>query len=308
MYQDPLLPSGLLYFHAAAREGSFHGAARACMVSQPTISKAISALETELGVALFDRVRQRVLLTPEGRLLSEAAGDLMLRTEQFRGELTSLSGGAPRGSVRLAALRTMGVAFVPELVASLARAYPEVRLGVTFAAPVTIAQMLREGEADLGLIPSPAAPDLDARLLGHDQAVLVTGPDSPLPTEVSAEELAGLPLILSTRQNPWWTEHVAPFFARLGLQPEVMMEIDQGEAIMALLERGLGASILPGHLAWGAIQRGSLRRIHVRGGLFHQDLLVVNLTGRKLSRAASATLERAMHELPSCLVHGAAGA
>ncbi len=304
MYQEPLLPAGLLYFHAAAREGSFHGAARACSVSQPTISKAIQALEADLKVPLFDRVKQRVFLTPAGHLLAEATQDLLGRSEVFRTELEALAGGPPRGVVRVAALRTMGVTFVPELVASLAETYPEVRLGFAFATPCDIADMLRDGDADLGLMPGPGAPDLDARLLGHDQAVLVAGAGTALPHEIVPEQLGDLPLILSTRQNPWWSEHLAPFFARVGVQPTVMMEVDHGEAIIALLERGVGASILPGHQTCDAIRNGRLKRILVRGNLFHQDLILVSLAGRKLSHAVAAVAERAMLNLGSCLVHG----
>ncbi|MBU6428382.1 MAG: LysR family transcriptional regulator [Cyanobacteria bacterium REEB65] len=302
MSQEALLPPGLLYFHAAAREGSFHAAARICMVSQPTVSKAIQALEADLGVDLFDRVKQRVYLTTAGRLLASTTVDLLARTEAFRSELTQIAGGAPRGNVRLAALRTMGVAFVPELVAALAEAYPDVTLSVAFAPPLAIAELLRDGQADLGLLPAPAAPDLEARMLGHDQAVLVSKAGDGFPDDIAPADLASLPLILTTRSNSWWTEHVAPYCARSGVQPKARLEVDQGEAIMALLERGLGASILPGHQVWGAIQAGRLKRIRIRGGLFHQDLLLVNLAGRKLSRAAAAVAERAMLCLPDCLM------
>ncbi|MBM3268218.1 MAG: LysR family transcriptional regulator [Candidatus Sericytochromatia bacterium] len=292
MNQDPLLPANLHYFHAAAREGSFHAAARACVVSQPTISKAVQALEAELGVALFDRIKHRVYLTVAGRELAALCDRLGDQVAAFRTELERLQAGPPRGPVRLAALRTMGTGILPELAASVARDYPDIALSFTFAAPGEIHDLLRLGSADLGVVPGPSPPDLDRDALGRDDAMLVVAPHSRTPGRINHHELARLPLILTSRANPYWAEHLAPFFSSRSLEPRIAMEVDQGEAIIALVERDLGASILPGHLAAGTIAAGRLRRVEVDGGLFHQDLELVTLKGRSVSPATHAVGDR----------------
>ncbi|MBI6546896.1 MAG: LysR family transcriptional regulator [Cyanobacteria bacterium NC_groundwater_1444_Ag_S-0.65um_54_12] len=285
MTWESLVPAALTYFHAAARQGSFHGAARVCSVSQPTISKAIQALETDLGVLLFDRVKHRVYLTAAGELLKRACDDLLSRAADFRSDLAKLSGGLPRGNVRLAALRTMGLGVIPDLVAAIANDFPDITLAVTFASPVDIVELLRSGSADLGVVPAPGAPDLIAAPLGRDHALFVTAPGSDLPEQVDDAALAGMPLILASRTNSWWLEHLAPFFATRGINPRIWMEVDQGEATIALLGKGLGSSILPGHLVVDAITAGRLAAVPVTGGLFYQDLLLVRLAGRTVSPA-----------------------
>jgi DNA-binding transcriptional LysR family regulator len=292
MTQDAILPANLHYFHAAAREGSFHGAARACVVSQPTISKAVQALEAELGVPLFDRIKHRVYLTAAGRLLAQLCGDLELKVSEFRTALEEQRAGPPHGPVRLAALRTMGTGILPELAAAIAAEFPQVALSFAFAAPGEIHDMIRLGSADLGVVPGPSPPDLERRSLGRDDAMLVAAPSSRLGNHLTHAELAGLPLILTSRQNPWFAEHLAPFFSARSLDPRVVMEVDQGEAIMALVEKNLGASIVPGHLAAGAIMQGRLRRIAVEGGLFFQELEIIRLKGRSVSPAAAAVAGR----------------
>lgn len=292
MSQDSLLPANLHYFHAAAREGSFHGAARVCVVSQPTISKAVQALEAELGVALFDRIKHRVYLTAAGRLLAALCSDLEDRVAGFRTDLETLAGGPPRGAVRLAALRTMGTGIVPEVAAAISAKYPEISVAVTFAAPGDIHELIRLGTVDLGLAPGPTPPDLDRTFLGRDEAMLVVSPDSAVPDRIELEDLARIPMILTSQGNPWWAEHLAPFFAARDLSPRIVMEVDEGGAIMALVEKNLGASIIPGHLAAGAVARRQLRRVEVEGGLFHQTLELVSLKGRSRSPAAAAAAER----------------
>lgn len=292
MSQDSLLPANLHYFHAAAREGSFHGAARACVVSQPTISKAVQALEADLGVPLFDRIKHRVYLTAAGRLLAVLCSDLEGRVAGFRTDLEMLAGGPPRGAVRLAALRTMGTGIVPEVAAAISAKYPEISVTVTFAAPGDIHDLIRLGSADLGLVPGPTPPDLDREFLGRDEAMLVVAPGSPVPGRIDRAHLARLPMILTSQANPWWSEHLAPFFAARNLSPQVVMEVDEGGAIMALVEKSLGASIIPGHLAAGAVAKRTLRKVEVEGGLFHQTLELVSLKGRSRSPAAAAAAER----------------
>ncbi len=292
MSQDSLLPANLHYFHAAAREGSFHGAARACVVSQPTISKAVQSLEADLGVPLFDRIKHRVYLTAAGRLLAALCTDLDDRVAGFRTDLEMLAGGPPRGAVRLAALRTMGTGIVPEVAAAIAAKYPEVSVMFTFAAPGDIHDLLRLGSVDLGLVPGPTPPDLDRTALGRDEAMLIVANDSAVPAKIDHTALARLPMILTSQANPWWAEHLAPFFSARNISPQVVMEVDEGGAIMALVEKNLGASIIPGHLAAGAVTKKRLRKVEVVGGLFHQDLELVSLKGRSRSPASLAAAER----------------
>ncbi len=200
--------------------------------------------------------------------------------------------GPPRGAVRLAALRTMGTGMLPELAAAVAKDFPEIALAFSFAAPGEIHDLLRLGAADLGVVPGPSPPDLDRERLGRDEALLVVAPDARVSGRINHHELARLPLILTSRSNPYWAEHLAPFFSSRSLEPVVAMEVDQGEAIIALVERNLGASILPGHLAAGTIAAGRLRRVDVDGGLFHQDLELVTLKGRSASPATVAVADR----------------
>src|SRR5262245_45926590 len=74
----------LRYIVALGQEQHFGRAAERCHVSQPTLSIAVKKLEDELGVALFERGKQGVLLTPLGQRIVAMANDVLEQTARIR--------------------------------------------------------------------------------------------------------------------------------------------------------------------------------------------------------------------------------
>jgi DNA-binding transcriptional LysR family regulator len=117
-------------FLAVAETLSFAEAARRLGLSPSATGKAISALETRLGVRLFNRTTRRVSLTNEGELLLGRARRLQdewLETEA----LLSAAAAEPQGALRVS-LPAIGYRFLAPHLAAFARAYPRIRLDLDF--------------------------------------------------------------------------------------------------------------------------------------------------------------------------------
>src|SRR5215210_5896495 len=144
----------LRYFLAAAEQGSFSAAAEALLMAQPSLSDQIRKLEAELGVPLFARAGRRLALTEAGRMLRPhaertlAAADEAVESVQ---EVRTLTGGT-------ASFGTFGSAhhyLLGALVEDFRGRYPRVRVRVVGQNSAEVADAVREGRLEAGLISLP---------------------------------------------------------------------------------------------------------------------------------------------------------
>jgi DNA-binding transcriptional LysR family regulator len=143
-------PRHLLAFRAVAQHGSFSQAARVLGRSQPTVTLAVQALETELGVRLLERGGRGARLTPADQALLERAGPLLEELETLPSHFREIVGGEVAGPVRVGAGEGAVCYLLPGPVGLLRRRHPSVEV-IIRNQPVeeTLAQ-LRSGELDVG--------------------------------------------------------------------------------------------------------------------------------------------------------------
>ena len=103
----------LKYIVAVARERHFGRAANACFVSQSTLSIGVRKLEDELGVALFERARNDVTLTPRGEQIVEQAQRVLEEVDVIR-QLAKSEKGPLVGALRIGAIHTIGPYLFPD--------------------------------------------------------------------------------------------------------------------------------------------------------------------------------------------------
>lgn len=144
----------LRYIVAVARERHFGRAAKACFVSQPTLSIAIKKLEDELGVQIFERLAGEVTLTPVGKQIAdqaqrtlEAAESVRLVAQQGKDQLA--------GPLKIGAIHTIGPYLFPELIPLLRKRAPKMPLVVEENYTAVLAEKLKRGELDVIIIALP---------------------------------------------------------------------------------------------------------------------------------------------------------
>lgn len=144
----------LRYIVTLAQEHHFGRAAERCFVSQPTLSVAVKKLEEELGVALFERSKSTVQVTPLGEKIVEQAQRVLEQSSVIR-ELASAGRDQLASPLRLGAIYTIGPYLFPYMVPALSRSAPQMPLYIEEGFTGNLRRKLRSGELDAIIVALP---------------------------------------------------------------------------------------------------------------------------------------------------------
>ena len=226
-----------------AREGTFSHAALALEVSQAAVSRAIAALEDELGVPLLKRGRFGAKLTQVGeRVLHHAEKMLELR-EHIDYEV-NLEKGLYAGRLRIASFRSAATHLLPPIIARFRRQFPRVEVSLSELDPAGVEQALREGQVDVGLVPLPRSEDFDVLEVARDEYVaLLPKTMRPLPSTLTWGDLSTYDFVLYNYAE--CTNVVREHWSRWGQKLNIAYVIKEDSTIVSMVAQGLGAAILP---------------------------------------------------------------
>lgn len=192
----------LRYFLAVAREESICGAAESLHLSQPTLSRQLIDLETELGKKLFIRGNRRITLTEDGILLRKRATEILDLVEKTTDELSASSQDLT-GEIYIGAGETQGVHYLTQRARRLQERYPRIHFHISSGDTADVTEQLDKGLIDFGLLFDPI--NLNKynafSLPVSDTWGLLLRRDDPLAEKpfMTAKDLEGLPLIISRR-------------------------------------------------------------------------------------------------------------
>ena len=243
----------LRYFVAVAERLHFGRAAQALHISQPPLSRAIRALEQQLGVALFARTRRRVALTAEGERLLEETRRLRGQLERAVGELQAMAAGEA-GRLRIGFVSLADYGVLPDLLKAYKAARPRVSLALREMLSPEQAGALNAGELDFGLLLPPVAngAQLEHLVIQRERFVVALPVRHRLARSrrIAMRALAGEPLVMVPREiAPGLYDIVANLAARSGFSLNVAQEAIQMQTVVSLVSSGLGAAIVPGSVA-----------------------------------------------------------
>jgi LysR family cyn operon transcriptional activator len=275
----------LRVFRAAALRESFTKASAELHISQSTVSLHIKHLEEELGCPLFIRVGRRAVLSPAGELLAMHAEKIFKDVKNAEMDVRETN-ALKRGTIRLGTVPSVFEYRLPGVLATFHQRYPHVALIITCAATETLLQMMEGHKLDLAIVMPPIAQaGLRTISLGREEMFLCLSTRHPLARRktLSASDLKDLSLIVY-RKNTVMQNVVDEWFERLGVQPGVTAEVDNVHSTRALVEAGLGASVLPACALRVGSRKGSVRAMHVKGGRIFRELGLVLLDAELLPR------------------------
>jgi DNA-binding transcriptional LysR family regulator len=296
-------------FLAVGTFGGFRRAAESLRVSQPAVSARIKALEASLGVPLFERGRDDLVLSPAGRAFKPHAEEILRAVAHARQAVhavTPVSGGA----LEIAAALSICTYLLPDVLKRFQREHPKVMITVRSGHSKDVLDMVVREEAEIGLARSLHHPQVETLSLRDDPLILV-GSRGHVPASArraTLEEVAERPLVFFDRGSSDWTL-THGLFRRAGLVPNVALEVETIEAAKKMVERGLGLAFLP-HLAVAReIKKGSLVVIEISGTEpLSRSLDVIHSRHRRLTQEAQAflrTLRAAVMEVPAPAAHAA---
>lgn len=237
----------LRYFVELAHMRHFTHAAERLCITQPSLSHAISQLEAELGVPLFERAGRSTALTRFGEQFLACAQQTLTTLDEGVEELQRVARG--EGLIRLGLLRTLGVDFVPGLAARFLRENPDRDLRFTFHTGVT--QDLLEGLVEkrfdlLFCSQPPQALQLTAVPVSRQDVVLIVPLGHPLAEYHTVDLAATLPYPqVYFSKSSGMRDVVDGLFAQIGGTPNIAYETEEDQVIAGLVSQGFGISVVP---------------------------------------------------------------
>lgn len=232
------------YFIATAETGSITLASERLNISQPSISTAITHLETELQTQLFVRHHAKGLsLTPAGRLMLAEAKQLVEQAENIY-TVASEVNDKIRGQLSLGCMVTLASMIMPELSHSFTTAFPETRIIQTVGDHEELLEKLQRAEIDVALSYDLLIPDgFDFLPLATLPPHILVGDAHPFArySSISLDELVDAPLILL--DLPISREYFLGLFAKSGVEPTIVMRSAHQDVIRTMVANGYGYTI-----------------------------------------------------------------
>lgn len=281
-------PKKLDHFLKVAQAGSVSHAADRMQMSQPTLSREIRELETELGVVLLSRHARGVSLTPAGEALKTRAEILLNLMETLRDEVRAAS-DEPSGRVAVGLPISMTGCLSTQLVSEYRAQYPQVRIFLREAPSHQLRSLLLQRELDFAILTAPVSePQFVLRPVLIEPFVLVGPPGCTLASrrQVSLEEVLAYPLIVPVRPNATRTL-IDTAVEKTGRSPNIALETDAWPAADYILA-GIGYAVLPASSAVSTpMVSGRVVSVPIKG---------LSIT-RLLASPAGASMSLATHKM-----------
>lgn len=250
---------------AVAESASYTRAAQKLGITQPAVSRRVTALEQSLSARLFRREGGAFVPTEAGSAFCEKATQVLELMDQLP-KSTSQSASSPRGSVAVGVPPTSGEVLVRYLIPAYRAAYPEVLVRVEQGYVNDLFDMLLDKQIEIALLNGPfntAAVDLEPLFDHHlgivypkawQQASPLDG--RPLPAALTLAQVARLPLMVAS-SNQSMRHLVDAEFRAAGLKPNIALEVNSFVLQRSLVKAGQGCMFMSDTVVRG-VDRESL--------------------------------------------------
>lgn len=274
---------------AVGRLGSMGAAGREHGLSQQAVSARVRSAERQLGLRVFDRGAGGVQPTAEGALILEWASAILDSAEEMASGVAALR-GEREANLTVAASMTIAEYLVPGWTVAMRRKYPNVVTSVRLLNSTDVAAQVRAGEADLGFVEGPTAPDgLRAVEVAHDELVVIVPPGHKwiARAPIDPSELAATPLIQREPGSGTRTtlEHAVPGCV------DPLLELTSCTAVKAAVVAGNAPAVVSSLAVEADLHDGRLASVPVEGLRMPRRLLAVWDGSRGLRGAARDFLD-----------------
>ncbi len=223
--------------------GSLTRAAETLGCTQSAVSHSIASLESDLGFRLLRRARSGIKLTDEGRRLLPFVRALLAADEQL-GQTAAEIRGLDQGTVRIGAFTSVAVHWLPPVLKEFQRDYPKVGFRLFNGDYHDVNEWLSDGSIDIGFIALPCELKCETIPLMEDRLLAILPRDSryasyPRFPLVECEREPFISLLQSSDHDARRALEAA------GVKPNVRFYTKDDYAIIAMVEQGLGMSIMP---------------------------------------------------------------
>jgi DNA-binding transcriptional LysR family regulator len=231
--------SQLVYFCAVVEEKSIAMAAARCHCVAANITIRIKELERSLGAELFYREKNRIYVTPEGRLLYEKSKKIIELHDQT---VSIFSSDSEKGTLNIGALDAALSNQLPDLIATCREMMPSVAFNVRTGHSLDLENSLIEGALDIIISDGPVQhPLMESMLAFKENLMLVTSSNLSVLSKHTLSERE----LYVFGDNCFYRNQVDNWLLSGGITPRIMMEFESYPVMLSCIERDLGCAFIP---------------------------------------------------------------
>lgn len=237
----------LRYFVTLAHLEHYTKAAEELMITQPSLSHAISTLEKELGVCLFEKDGRNIVLTKYGKIFSDDVSKSLEILDSGVNTFKMISTG--EGRIDFAFLRTLGTDHVPEITRRFLNAHLDKSINFHFHTGVTvdIIQGLKDRKYDLAFCSRMEQENsIDFIPISKEELVLIVPTNHPLGDKETIDLIETIPYnqIFFTKKSGL-RPIIDDLFRQIGKQPKIAYEVEEDQVIAGLVSKNFGIAVIP---------------------------------------------------------------
>jgi len=245
----PLNYHHLFYFYTVAKAGSIAKACRVLLLSQPAVSTQLGQLEKALGSRLFERKRQRLFLTEEGRFVLDYAEGIFEMGKELQEGLKNRS-GLEKASIRVGILSGTARAFGHDLVDCILDRFPSVHVSVQEGGLEELVADLKEQRVDVLLssvsIHGHPGGEVMNHVVGKVPIVFAAAPRIAKRYKHIPRDLEDAPFILPSRPSHIY-QQILDRLADWKITPDSIVEVQDADMARRLAASGKGIAPLNSH-------------------------------------------------------------
>ena len=261
----------LKIFKEVCETNNMTKAAKKLHMTQPAISQTISNLEEELGVKLFERIKNHLELTYSGRVLCNYSQKIIRMVDESEDLLNQIA-NLKKGKLRIGASMTIGTYLMPELINQFKNKHEELKMPLMINNTDHIVDSILNNELDIGFVEGPFnSAEITTDFFINDELILIASPDyfNKEKNNIVLEDIAGGKFILREKGSGT-RDIVKQKLEESRINFKIKHVLNNFEAIKKAIMANLGISILP--------------RLAVKEELKREELIEIELENLKITR------------------------
>ena len=278
----------LRIFCDVIRLKGFTPAAAANSITQSAVSQRIKSLEKRFGNTLIERHSTELYLTKAGEAVYKGAKRILAELREMEEHLQEMAGQVG-GSVKVAAIYSVGLYELDPFVRKFLKSYPGIEVQIEYSRANNIYQDIINGSIDLGIVAYPAnKPQLRSIPFHEDELVLICSQNHPFSRleSISLKKLASQAFVNFQRDIPT-RKALDVMLKKHGVSVITNAEFDNIELIKRAVEINMGVALVPSMTVKSEVQAGILNMLSLEEGPFIRPIAVLYRRGRSLPSSVS---------------------
>lgn len=268
-------------FSTVVELGSLTEASMKLGLTQSAISHAIASLESEWGFSILSRGRTGIHLTSNGELVLQYIREILKWNEQMVQQIASIN-GLEVGTVRIGTFSSVSIQWLPEIMSNFNECHPSIEIKLLEGNYEDIEHWISSGAVDFGFISLPTLKSFEVIPLKKDRMLCIVPDTHPFAqlNEVRLEQTKDEMFIMPKKSCD---NDVRRILKENSLTPNIKFELEEDQAIISMVQNGMGISILPEMVLYRV--PNSVRILNLEGE-HYRSISIAAVTFKNISPAA----------------------